>query len=145
MLKLRGHHLLCLNFFKGEGYNRNFVDNLRKVLEKAKRKEFYIAIGSDDICIACSHLKDNKCNFNNMQNEEKIKGLDTLALNLLNFKAGERIMWSYIDSKLPDVFTDWRDEACSECQWLETCSSTELWRKLGQSPPVKTGGLFREE
>ncbi|HDL15578.1 MAG TPA: DUF1284 domain-containing protein [Euryarchaeota archaeon] len=60
MLKLRGHHLLCLNFFKGEGYNRNFVDNLRKVLDKAKREEFYIAIGSDDICIACSHLKDSQ-------------------------------------------------------------------------------------
>ncbi|HDL14582.1 MAG TPA: DUF1284 domain-containing protein [Euryarchaeota archaeon] len=62
-----------------------------------------------------------------------MKGLDTLALNLLNLRAGERIMWNHIDSKLPDVFTGWEDKACSECQWLETCSTTQLWRKLNEN------------
>ena len=28
MLRLRAHHLICLQFFKGEGYSLEFIENL---------------------------------------------------------------------------------------------------------------------
>ncbi len=132
MPKLRGHHLLCLHFFKGEGYDKNFVDNLRKVLERTGIEEVDIVEGGDEVCRACSYFKDNLCHYNNRPNEYEIKALDTLALELLNLKAGERISWSEIKSRLPEVFRNWKEGACFECHWLEVCKSTELWRELNE-------------
>ena len=29
--QLRGHHLICLQFYRGEGYSGGFVSNLQRV------------------------------------------------------------------------------------------------------------------
>ncbi len=36
MLYLRGHHLICLHFFPGYGYDASFVESLRNVLKRAE-------------------------------------------------------------------------------------------------------------
>lgn len=38
MSSLRGHHLICLHFFKGEGYDAAFVENLARVIAQTKKK-----------------------------------------------------------------------------------------------------------
>ena len=32
MAKLRGHHLICLHFYEGEGYDEPFIKSLEKVI-----------------------------------------------------------------------------------------------------------------
>jgi len=46
--KLRGHHLICLNFFRGEGYSDDFIRNIYEVLKKEKVE---ILAGPDEICL----------------------------------------------------------------------------------------------
>lgn len=36
MIRLRGHHLICLHFYRGEGYSREFVENLEDIVRRAK-------------------------------------------------------------------------------------------------------------
>jgi len=45
--KLRGHHLICLNFFRGEGYSEDFIKNIYSVMKKEKVE---IVKGADDVC-----------------------------------------------------------------------------------------------
>uniref|UniRef100_A0A7C4WD24 DUF1284 domain-containing protein n=1 Tax=Geoglobus ahangari TaxID=113653 RepID=A0A7C4WD24_9EURY len=59
-MKLRGHHLICLNFFKGEGYSKEFVENIERIL---KEREIEVVIGADDVCSKCPHLKSGSCNY----------------------------------------------------------------------------------
>ncbi len=76
--KLRGHHLICLNFFRGEGYSDDFIKNIYSVVGKEKVE---IVEGADDVCSRCPYLKENKCS-NNEYTDEKILLQDKAALKL---------------------------------------------------------------
>ena len=53
MLNLRGHHLICLNFFKGEGYDEVFIKNLEKILSKMEKENIKVVEDFDDVCKSC--------------------------------------------------------------------------------------------
>ena len=88
--KLRGHHLICLQFYRGEGYSEDFVKNLESVLEKARERGVLIVEGADDVCRSCPYLIDGKCSYKEGA-EEEIRYLDMLALTLLGLSA-ERVV-----------------------------------------------------
>lgn len=129
MSSLRGHHLICLHFFKGEGYDTAFVENLKRVIDSAKRKGIRVQRGADDVCHACPHLAGGECNYRK-DNDEEIEGLDALALRLLNLGAGEKADWEALEKRLPRIFPEWKSKACFKCDWLSICRSTELWKNL---------------
>jgi hypothetical protein len=128
MNSLRGHHLICLHFFKGEGYDAAFVKNLRSVIAKAAREGVRVKKGVDDVCLACPHLRAGKCSYK--KGEATIRRLDALALELLDIRAGSRVDWLALKNRLPRIFPEWRRKACVECDWLSVCMSTELWKSL---------------
>jgi hypothetical protein len=70
MLILRGHHLICLHFFSGEGYDAQFIENLRDVLKRAESEEIEIVSGNDDVCAKCLYLKDHKCAYDENADKE---------------------------------------------------------------------------
>jgi len=86
MLTLRGHHLICLYFFSGKGYDAPFIENLRDVLKRAEDEEIEIISTADNICTKCPYLKDYKCIYDNNAYEE-IREMDETALKLLNLTA----------------------------------------------------------
>jgi len=122
--KLRGHHLICLNFFQGEGYSKEFVDNLKSVLKKAKENLILVVEEADDVCLFCPHLKEGRCDYK-PQAEEEIKRLDELALKLLNVKKGELVNFNEISFLLPQILNIWKKEACSGCDWKKVCE--KVW------------------
>lgn len=119
-VELRGHHLICLNFFQGEGYSKEFVDNLKSVLKKAKENAVLVVEGADNVCLFCPYLIRGECNYK-PQAEKEIKRLDELALKLLNIKKGELISFNEISSSLPQILSLWKKEACSDCDWKKVC------------------------
>jgi len=127
MTSLRGHHLICLHFFKGNGYDAAFVENLKHIIDRANREGVMVQKGADDVCLACPHLAGSKCNYRK-DNDEKIERLDALALRLLNFGAGAKAEWETVKKMVPRIFSEWKSGACGKCDWLSTCRSTELWK-----------------
>ncbi len=126
-MRLRAHHLICLQFFKGEGYTEEYVENLKSILERVKEEEIEVIMGADEVCNPCPHLKDGICE----KGEEQIAELDLLAMNLLKVKPGDRLSWEYAESKLPKIIGIWKRYACFDCEYAEICSKDERWKERG--------------
>lgn len=115
--KLRGHHLICLNFFRGEGYSEEFIRNIYSVIEN---EGIEIVKGPDEVCGSCPFLKDDRCN-NPDYSDEMIKFQDMEALKLLEFKSGMKVDWNMIADKLPGIIEKWRAQFCSGCGYNKIC------------------------
>ncbi len=126
---LRGHHLICLHFFHGEGYNEAFVKNLKEVLRKVEEEEIRITNGVDDICKACPYLKDDRCEYAQGADEE-VREMDETALKLLNIKKGAVLKWEEVKRNIPWIFSPWYSNYCYDCDWLKTCEDNPEFQRL---------------
>jgi hypothetical protein len=115
-VELRGHHLICLQFYKGLGYNKAFVENLNKVVEAWEKSPVVIVEGPDVVCKACPYLEGQVCKLS-----DKIPQKDRLALELLNLKTGCLIEKAEVKTKLSKVWDEWKHKACIDCLWKEVC------------------------
>jgi len=115
--KLRGHHLICLNFFRGEGYSEEFIRNIYSVVAKERIE---IVKGADDVCAMCPYLKGGMCN-NPEYSDEMILLQDRKALKLLELKPGMSVDWKMISYKLPGIMGDWKAQFCRECVYKKVC------------------------
>jgi len=115
--RLRGHHLICLNFFRGEGYSEDFIKNIHSVIRKDLLE---IVKGPDEVCAKCPYLKDNKCSSVEYT-DENILLQDREALRLLRFKPGETVDWKIIYGKLPGIIEEWKALFCRDCGYLKVC------------------------
>jgi hypothetical protein len=123
-MRLRAHHLVCLQFFRGEGYTAEYVENLSRVMERTKDEEIEVIIGADEVCKPCPFLKDEICE----KGEEKIAELDLLAMSLLKVKPGDRLRWREAEEKLHEIMETWKKYACFDCEYAKVCSEDERWR-----------------
>ncbi|MFZ3136476.1 MAG: DUF1284 domain-containing protein [Thermodesulfovibrionales bacterium] len=122
-IKLRGHHLICLHFFKGEGYNPEFIENLRKIIKRAEDGEdIEVYPGPDDVCTMCPYLKGKICFYDN-EAESEIKEMDRNALKLLGVKHLDKVVWLNIKNKIPEVFSQWAKIYCRACDWRKVCEA----------------------
>ncbi len=116
--KLRGHHLICLQFYKGKGYNEIFVRNLDEIMKVWEITPVEVIEGADDVCQKCPYLKENQCIY---YGNEAIEKDDKLALELLGIKPGEKVEKKLIEKKIPKIIEIWKKEICQDCEWREVC------------------------
>ena len=131
MLLLRGHHLICLHFFDGEGYDDAFIKNLEATLRSAEEEDVEITSGADDVCAACLHLKEGRC----MQSEnvdDEISEMDAKALKLLGLSISDRISWNALQNKVPAIFPEWYSLYCIDCDWQKVCKRNGYPSGLGK-------------
>ncbi|MCL5022068.1 MAG: DUF1284 domain-containing protein [Nitrospirae bacterium] len=129
---LRGHHLICLHFFHGEGYNEEFVQNLREVLRSAENGETEVRRGGDDVCRKCPYLDRAGCRYSDTA-EEGIAEMDRKALALLRLSHGAKVKWNETKHRLPDIFRTWYDTYCIACSWRRACEKDDGFRRLTES------------
>ena len=115
--KLRGHHLICLHFFKGEGYSEEFIENIYNVLQNPKMQ---VVDGVDDICAKCPYLKNSKC-ASREYSDEDIRAQDREALRLLELEPSAIVEWENIAAILPPILDEWKSMFCGECSYLNVC------------------------
>ncbi len=127
MTRLRGHHLICLHFYRGEGYNKAFVENLSQVLKDAEESGITLVQGCDDVCRACQSQKEGVCT-NQPGGEAKIQSLDMLANKLLNIET-PILIWSEIKRQIPVIIDEWKIEACQNCEWKVVCEKDDAWNQ----------------
>lgn len=129
VLKLRGHHLICLHFFQGEGYSREFIENLKGVVGRAEAgEEIELVEGADDVCRACPALKDGRC-ASKPDAEAEIREMDVEAAAHLGISAGERVHWRDLKVKVGATPKEWFAAFCAGCDWEKAC--VERKRGLG--------------
>lgn len=129
MIKLRGHHFICLHFFSGEGYDDIFKENLRDILARAVTEDIEVCEDADQVCEKCPYLKDSKCLYDEHA-DDVIRGMDRTALKLLKVDKDATIKWQNIKKDIPGVFPQWLREYCGECDWKKVCERNEFYQAL---------------
>lgn len=119
--RIRGHHLICLQYFHGEGYSPEFARNLFHVIDRLARGEKgTVVVGIDDVCVACPALAKGQC-AQEPESEEAIRTLDALALELLELEPGQEFEWGVATLSVQRFIERWRVLACAGCEWEEEC------------------------
>jgi len=129
MPTLRGHHLVCLHFFNGEGYDQPFIDNLRETLDRVKEHGLEVGAGGDDICRKCPFLEDDSCQYSENADAE-IREMDMKALELLRLSAGSKAAWEAISRQIPGIFPAWYGSYCIDCAWLRICGKNDFFNTV---------------
>ncbi len=125
VIKIRAHHLLCMQGYQGYGYSREFERNLKEVIEYLDSHPYSrleITAEADVICDKCPYLKDGKCIKS--LNSNSITYLDLKVLSKIGIELGKIESTGNI-FKLVNESLNSSDlkEICGKCSWKEKC----LW------------------
>lgn len=124
MLTLRGHHLLCLPRFRGQGYSAVFNANMARIAQSlAEEPEQIVCLTDtfDDICRACPHQSEDGCALD--EDGRTVADRDRRILALLNLTVGACVSYAQLSEKLAAVADRALPEkACTGCRWLRVCS-----------------------
>lgn len=90
-----------------------------------------ISSGADNVCAGCLHLKQNKCQYEDNA-EELIKEMDAKALALLGLLCNDQIGWDTLKKRIPEMFSEWFNLYCKECNWRGACEKDEFFRELAE-------------
>lgn len=115
--RLRPHHLICLQFYKGLGYDKDFVEKLNQVVASWEKFPVKVVEGPDDVCSSCPNLENEKCRLG----EEKIRTKDDLAKQFLGIKEETWVEKRWIKEKVREFLKDWLEKSCKDCVWNYVC------------------------
>ena len=94
LIRLRGHTLLCLQGFRGEGYSSEFIANMaaiHRTLIDHPEVLVEVLASPDAVCVACPHRHPTGCMLNGERSEEEMIEQDHEVLRRLGLKAGDRL------------------------------------------------------
>ena len=123
-MKLRPHHLMCIQSYVGKGYDEDFVKVMDKITyELRNNKEYLINIvfSTDDICLACPNMLDiNLCKTN-----EKVNNIDSKVIKYFNLEEKEYIYKDIVNYIKNNITLEIMDDICKECEWynISECRS----------------------
>ncbi|MFA5864292.1 MAG: DUF1284 domain-containing protein [Phycisphaerae bacterium] len=123
-MKIRAHHLLCMQGFQGYGYSPHFVENMTRVIEEINSSptlELEIVAECDIICGECPHNQQGSCGKKS-DSAERVRNFDLRVLQKLNLTEGMTVkaneIFAYVNDKLKND-----SDLCGKCGWQEKC----LW------------------
>lgn len=117
---LRGHHVLCLQQFKGLGYSPEFVANMTALFDRLcrdPRVTVRLTTSPDDICAACPNLCHNACHDNRIEAEQNREDQDRLMLDVLALRPGDELTWLEITKRVQLGCGRLPADACGPCRW----------------------------
>lgn len=119
-IRIRPHHSLCIQFFVGEGYSREFVQSMSRVIQILHTENPIIEL-SDKCDVVCGNCPNN-INGNCLA-EQKVSDIDKRCLAEYGLAVGDKIRWHDLEilayqkiirqHLLPSV--------CRNCQWNTIC------------------------
>ena len=120
-IKLRGHHLLCLQGFQGYGYSKDFVLNMTHINELRKSEGCTVTLTNapDDICSSCPNLKSNLCENEN-QNRVIVK-MDDEVLSKLEYGNEYNSLDLFKEVSLKFNTLKSVENICNNCKWEDKC------------------------
>ena len=120
VLRVRGHHLLCMLGFRGLGYSAEFVANMRAVVGafgSTPPPTVEVVIEADSVCRACPHLRKGAC-ARGESSEQKVRAKDGAVLSILGIEPGRRMPASDLLALVAEKMEPGTLEAlCARCSW----------------------------
>lgn len=118
MIKVRPHHILCIQNYKGKGYSLEFTQNMDKIVEKLKhnpKDKIKITFSTDDVCNKCPNRQGEDLCISNY----KVKAIDNKVIEYLDLK---EVVYEYdhLVRRLKKVINinSFKD-ICGECEWYK--------------------------
>ncbi len=116
VVRLRGHHLICMLGFRGMGYSERFTQNMNEVYERLRRSpgtSVEIVEGADDLCAKFPCNQEYHCD------KRSVHEHDERITQHLGIQTGERLTWSELlqlvrDRVQPEHIPVW----CASCRWV---------------------------
>ncbi|MGF7118656.1 DUF1284 domain-containing protein [Methanobacterium oryzae] len=125
-MKIRAHHLLCMQGFQGYGYSKEFSQNMAKIIDilnSDDKQEIEIIAECDIICSCCPHLLEGKC-FKNPMADAEIIEMDLKVLEKLGLESGIIFEANEIFTLINETLnSDNIHSICRNCRWKDKC----LW------------------
>ena len=123
-MKLRPHHLLCVQKYTGSGYDDAFAAGMEALIRRLSAcpgTAVTLVEGRDDLCAACPHMTGSRC-----ASEEKVNRLDRGVLEACGFSAGETRSWSALARTAREQVLEKAtcEKVCGCCEWFELCRNT---------------------
>lgn len=119
MLLLRPHHINCIFFYRGLGYNKKFItemDMILNFLKKNHESQIKFIIECDVLCSNCPNKqKDNTC-----ITKEKVEKLDYNALEVYGLKEYREYIFFEISENIYKNFNSYKfHKICNSCNWYK--------------------------
>lgn len=153
-IDLRGHHLLCLLTYAGEGYSPAFVANAERLVARIRAGEtLRIVAGPDDLCAPRlkTEPETHHCFTQDVAERDAVALRQVGRLLGRNLAPGAAAPASpALLARLRGAFADGRIRgACGGCSWRSLCdglaqggfAGTKL--KDGQAPLLKSRPMAR--
>ncbi|MDE6781753.1 MAG: DUF1284 domain-containing protein [Ruminococcus sp.] len=111
--RIRPHHGLCVNFFEGKGYSRDFTDNMTAVIKLLDSENPIVEITTEhDIicqCCPCTGCHDKALTYD-------LKVIEICGLS------GE-VRWKDLRKVVSEkiIHSGRLKEVCGNCQWFCIC------------------------
>lgn len=119
-LKIRPHHILCMQFFIGKGYSSGFTANMAIIRDKLKADNPLIQLisGTDIICEKCPNTNNGIC-----KTQEKVLRYDAAVANICDLEIGQISRWSELEKTVTEnlIKKNRLCEVCNDCCWYEIC------------------------
>lgn len=121
MLRIRGHHLLCILGFRGKGYDSAFVENMGRVADAIQSQpdlRLTVCDSCDDICGGCPHGRSNTCH-KHQGAAAATRQMDRAVLSRLKLRKGETVTVNEAYQRVADRIEveDIAHTFCTECEW----------------------------
>lgn len=123
-IRLRGHHLLCMLTFVGEGYSPRFVANYAKIIRRMKAGEPVLIVqGPDDICAPLLAADAPHCHRDGVVERDRLALESAGALLGRQLEAGsEMTVDEPMLNRMQHGFASGElRTACSGCEWSGLC------------------------
>ena len=131
MIVLRPHHGLCIRYFTGKGYSKDFVQNMSDLMGQLQPDtEIRLSVTKDYICRACPNMQGNQCTDN-----EKVLRYDEGVLEAIKealseeefYESGEEKYYKLTYGRFQEFIetyimeTKRFDTICGDCSWGQIC------------------------
>ena len=118
-MNIRAHHLLCMRYFQGKGYSKEFIRNFYFVLKKLPGEKIRVVNSVDVICEKCPHNDDSVCK-KKKDSERKTRQMDNRLIKTAKISLEKE----YLYSKLKDLVKNIKaKDFCKGCEWKKDCNN----------------------
>jgi len=130
MLKLRPHHLLCVQAYIGKGYSQEFVKNMNQVVKQLQEDPHQKIQLVDDLDRICSQCPNKIGNMECVSNQ-KVKALDQKTLVTLGIIPKE-YTYDFLLQRLQEKLNkETFKHICSECEWYSSHICSQRLKEKG--------------